>query len=52
MSGELSGGWTFVWAAYIVVWTGLVLYGASLVSRRASASTSLPPVNGNDGGER
>lgn len=47
MSGELQGGWAFVWAAYGIVWFGLVAYGASLVRRRRA------PVNGSlpaDGG--
>lgn len=29
----IVGGWEFVWAAYAVAWTGLVLYGASLIVR-------------------
>jgi hypothetical protein len=29
----IVGGWEFVWAAYGVVWTGLVVYGGSLAWR-------------------
>jgi hypothetical protein len=52
MNGELQGGWGFVWAAYIVVWGGLAVYGLSLVRRYFAPSTSpLPPMNGDDGEE-
>ncbi len=47
MTGELQGGWTYVWAAYIVVWGGLFLYGSSLVRRYVSKSATLPPLGGN-----
>jgi hypothetical protein len=32
--GKIIGGWEYIWAAYILSWTGLVLYTASLVLRR------------------
>ncbi len=47
MTGELQGGWNYIWAAYIVVWAGLFLYGGSLVRRRLSKSPMLPPIAGN-----
>ena len=28
--GELTGGWDYVWSAYSVAWTGMVLYSLSL----------------------
>ncbi len=56
MTGELQGGWTYVWAAYIVVWAGLFLYGGALVRRYVSKSAMLPPVgdtgNGDENEER
>ena len=33
MSGKIVGGWEFIWAAFIVTWTALTLYSASLVWR-------------------
>ena len=32
-SGVIQGGWDFVWAAYGIVWAGLLLYGWSLYRR-------------------
>lgn len=32
--GRLVGGWEYVWASYIVTWTGIVLYALSLWVRR------------------
>ncbi len=51
MIGELQGGWGYVWAAYIVVWGGLLLYGGSLVRRRLSKASMLPPVAGGENEE-
>jgi hypothetical protein len=42
MTGQLQQGWEFVWAAYGVVWTGLVLYGTSLLWRQR-AENAAPP---------
>ena len=30
MQGVIEGGWGYVWAAYLVTWTGLALYGLYL----------------------
>ena len=38
MTGELVGGWSYIWAAYAVVWLGLVLYGAALAWRYHAAN--------------
>ena len=35
--GKIVGGWEYVWAAYILTWTGIVLYAASLFLRRRKA---------------
>ena len=35
--GRIVGGWEYVWACYIVTWTGIVLYAASLFLRRRKA---------------
>ena len=32
--GRIVGGWEYVWACYILTWTGIVLYAASLFLRR------------------
>ncbi len=34
MSGQIQGGWEYIWAAYGVAWTGLTLYAVSLWARR------------------
>ena len=34
----IVGGWEYVWAAYVIVWTGLGLYSWSVVSRRRAAT--------------
>ena len=31
--GRIRGGWAYVWAAYGITWTGLVLYTLSLWAR-------------------
>jgi heme exporter protein D len=36
MQGQIQGGWGFIWAAYGITWTALVLYGASLWHRYRS----------------
>ncbi len=33
MSGIVTGGWNFVWAAYGITTAGLVIYGITLFSR-------------------
>jgi hypothetical protein len=35
-SGKIKGGWEFVWAAYIITWVGVVVYGLSLWLRHKS----------------
>ena len=37
MDGVIRGGWEFVWAAYGVVWGGLVFYGVRLFWQRKAA---------------
>ena len=36
-SGRISGGWEYVWAAYIATWATFGLYGFSLWLRRPEA---------------
>jgi len=44
MSGELTGGWGFVLAAYGDVWNGLAAYGIWLVGRyRGATHAESPP---------
>lgn len=38
--GRIKGGWSFVWAAYLVTWISLSLYAASLWARRKALSDS------------
>ncbi len=33
MSGVVTGGWGYVWAAYIVTASALVIYGVTLITR-------------------
>jgi hypothetical protein len=33
MTGTIVDGWDFIWAAFIITWTSLGLYSASLVWR-------------------
>lgn len=33
MSGVIAGGWSYVWAAYIVTATALLVYGVTLIAR-------------------
>jgi heme exporter protein D len=33
MSGVITGGWGFVWAAYAITTIGLLIYGISLITR-------------------
>lgn len=35
-AGRIEGGWGFVWTAYGLTWTALLLYGLSLWLRRPS----------------
>jgi len=37
--GQIIGGWEYVWAAYGVTWTGIVLYALSLWVRRPKAAS-------------
>jgi hypothetical protein len=32
--GKIIGGWEYIWAAYILTWTGIVVYATSLFLRR------------------
>lgn len=31
MVGHVQGGWEYIWAAYFLTWSGIALFGASLV---------------------
>lgn len=42
MTGSIVGGWGFVWAAYAVVWTGLIGYSASLWLRHRASKHEAP----------
>ena len=33
MTGVVTGGWGFVWAAYAITTIGLLIYGISLITR-------------------
>jgi hypothetical protein len=33
MSGVVTGGWGFVWAAYALTATALLIYGVTLITR-------------------
>lgn len=33
-SGKITGGWEYVWAAYLVFWLALALYAGGLLTRR------------------
>ena len=33
MTGEIVGGWGYVWTVYLVTWSALGLYGVSLFLR-------------------
>lgn len=37
MSGYISGGWSFVWAAYGITAAALLLYGVTLITRLRAA---------------
>ena len=37
MTGNIADGWEFIWAAFIVTWTALGLYAASLVWRERNS---------------
>ncbi len=39
----IVGGWEFVWAAYGVAWSALLLYGISLFARRRAQAQSEGP---------
>lgn len=38
MSGVITGGWSFVIAAYAITGAALLIYGASLIARVRRAS--------------
>ena len=40
MSGTITGGWSFVWAAYGITFTVLALYAVSVLMRLRSARKS------------
>ncbi len=47
-TGTIIGGWGYVWAAYVITWAALGLYGVSLGLRlRKSAASSIvyPPIS-------
>jgi CcmD family protein len=39
----IEGGWSYVWAAYLVTWLGLGIYAASLLLRRRELEREAPP---------
>ena len=44
--GVLEGGWGYIWSAYGITWTGLLLYTAYVIIRRSlqkSGSRSAAP---------
>ena len=43
MEGVIEGGWPYVWASYIVVWGGMILYAASVFIRRKRAAQDAGP---------
>jgi hypothetical protein len=45
--GTVTGGWEFVWAAYIITWAALAVYGGWLVVRDRSTADQEPPKGGN-----
>ena len=45
MEGVVEGGWGFVIAAYSVVWGTIIVYGATLFARRASAEREAKSEN-------
>ena len=40
MNGVVTGGWGFVWAAYIITSVVLLVYGVTLVTRLREAGGS------------
>lgn len=42
MTGNIVGGWEFVWAAYAIVWTGFVAYSVSLLLRHRASKREEP----------
>lgn len=42
MNGVIIGGWEYVWAAYLITWAALALYGGSLWLRAVKASAASP----------
>lgn len=48
MTGQIQGGWEFIWAAYGVVWVGIVGYAVSLLRRRAAVSNAMIDEGGNE----
>ena len=39
MNGSIVGGWEYVWAAYLITWAALAVYGGSLLFREKKART-------------
>ena len=39
----IEGGWSYVWAAYLVTWLGLLAYAASLLVRSRELDREAPP---------
>ncbi len=42
-SGQLTGGWEYIWAAYVVSWCGIVGYSLSLWLRLRGQSAKEGP---------
>jgi hypothetical protein len=46
--GVIEGGWGFVWAAYVVTWAGLALYGIYLYRQRHLAEDEVRAIGEED----
>jgi hypothetical protein len=43
MNGSIVGGWEYVWAAYLITWASLALYGGSLLFREKKTRDRIEP---------
>ena len=41
MNGTITGGWSFVWAAYGLTAAALFIYGVTLITRLRSARSGV-----------
>jgi hypothetical protein len=42
MNGSIVGGWEYIWAAYLITWAALAIYGGSLFVREKKARAKTP----------